>query len=193
MLQKKPQKKPQKNFNCQVNKCQIIKQKLVTKRKQAYKCKQAVKKSSSYSIYQKREVVTYAKQHGRNKAARHFELNGSMVGRWMKTSTCWTTETKSHSLRIGSGRKAFYPEAEEKLYNWVIEQRKQGLAVISATIKITMLKILEEPDMIALYGNITESFKGSVRWLYLFMKRHKLSLRWRTKYHRSFQNILKNY
>ena len=44
-----------------------------------------------------------------------------------------------------------------------------------------MFDILEEPEMIALYSNSTENFKASFRWLTLFMKRHKLSLRWRTK------------
>jgi Tc5 transposase DNA-binding domain len=169
-----PQKKTssRKHTKYQINTRQTIKRKRAAKRKQAVKIKR-----SSYSIQQKKEVVAYAKQHGRNKAARHFELNGSMVGRWMKASAKWTTETKLYSLRIGSGRNSFFPEAEKRLYNWVIEQRKQGLAVTSATIKVTMFNILEEPDMIALYGNTTESFKASFRWLYGFMKRYKLSLR----------------
>ena len=38
-----------------------------------------------------------------------------------------------------------------------------------------MFDILEEPEMIALYGNSTENFKASFRWLTLFMKKHKLS------------------
>jgi hypothetical protein len=104
-----------------------------------------------------------------------------MVGRWMKASTKWTAETKLHCLRVGSGRNSFFPEAEKRLYNWVIGQRKQGLAVTSAIIKVTMFNILEEPDMIDLYGNTTESFKASFRWLYGFMKRYNLSLRRRTK------------
>ncbi|CAB4418836.1 unnamed protein product [Rhizophagus irregularis] len=51
-----------------------------------------------------------------------------------------------------------------------------------------MFDILEEPEMIALYGNSTEKFKASFRWLTLFMKRYKLSLRQRTKI---FQKLLK--
>ncbi|GES86295.1 pogo transposable element with KRAB domain [Rhizophagus clarus] len=77
-----------------------------------------------------------------------------MIGRWVTTSTSWSTETKSHSLRIDSGQKAFYPEAEKKLY---------------------------KPDIIALYSDVTESFKGSLRWLNCFMKKYKLSLRRHTK------------
>ncbi|GBC10346.1 hypothetical protein RclHR1_09550007 [Rhizophagus clarus] len=44
-----------------------------------------------------------------------------------------------------------------------------------------MFKILEESDIIALYSDVTESFKGSLRWLNCFMKRYKLSLRRHTK------------
>lgn len=194
MPQKKNAKKTSKR---QVNKSHVITRQ-TTKRKRAIKRKQVTKiRRSSYSINQKKEVVAYAKQHGRNKAAKHFELNGSMVGRWMKANTSWTTEMKSHSLRIGSGRKAFYPEAEKKLYDWVIGQRKQGLAVTSATIKVAMFNILEEPDIIALYGDTTETFKASRNWLNRFMKRYKLSLRRRTKVSqklpRQTQELLENF
>jgi hypothetical protein len=37
-------------------------------------------KHNSYSIEQKEVVVAYAKQHGRNKAANYFNINGSIVG-----------------------------------------------------------------------------------------------------------------
>src|SRR5689334_2452088 len=91
------------------------------KRKSVIKQKKVVKqKRNSYSIEQKEVVVAYAKQHGRNKAANHFNINGSMVGRWVKASKGWTDETDKKSKRIGSGRKPFYPEAEEKLCNWLI-------------------------------------------------------------------------
>ena len=64
------------------------------------------------------------KEHGRNEAARHFNLNSSMVGRWIKKSESWTVEISGNSKSVGSGRKAYYPEAEAKLYNWLTEQRK---------------------------------------------------------------------
>src|SRR3954447_117178 len=105
-------------------------------RKRVIKCKQVSKiKRNSYSISQKKEVVIYAKQHRRNKAARYFELNGSMIGRWMKVSIKWTAEMKLHSLQVGSEQNSFFLESEKRLYNWVIGQKKQGLTVTSATIK----------------------------------------------------------
>ena len=47
---------------------------------------------ASYSITQKNQVITYVKQHGRNKAANHFQFDASMVGRWLKASENWNTE-----------------------------------------------------------------------------------------------------
>src|SRR6266498_5366831 len=155
--------------------------KQATKRRQVKRKQASTSKRTPYSIEQKKQVVAYANSNGRNEAARHFQLNGSMVGCWVKASETWTTETRRHTMKVGSGRKAFYPEAEKKLYAWIIEQRKQGLAVTYTTVKITMFDILKEPEMTALYGNSTENFKASFRWLTLFMKRYKLSLRRRTK------------
>lgn len=128
----------------------------------------------SYSIKQKKEIVSYAKLHGRNKAARHFGLDASMVGRWVTASSSWSTETNQSTKSIGSGRKAFYPEAEKKLYNWIIEQRKQGLAVTYAIVRVKMVDILRE-------DNAGDDFKTSDRWLSAFMKRYKLAWRRRTK------------
>jgi hypothetical protein len=108
---------------------------------------------ASYSVEQKRVVATYALQHGRNAAARHFELDGAMVGRWIKASKNWTDETKGDSKRVGSGRKTFHPESEKKLYTWVIEQRKKALAVTFITVRLKMFEILKEPEMVALYGD----------------------------------------
>src|ERR1044071_636099 len=91
-----------------------------------HKMPKVVKRNrSAYSIKQKKEVVEYAKQMGRNKAASHFELDASMVGRWVKASSGWT-EVNQNSKRLGSGRKPFYPESEKRLYDWIISQRKQG-------------------------------------------------------------------
>ena len=44
---------------------------------------------NSYSIEKKQEVVNYATKNGRNEATRHFNLDSSMVGRWIKASEKW--------------------------------------------------------------------------------------------------------
>ncbi|GBB99938.1 hypothetical protein RclHR1_03690011 [Rhizophagus clarus] len=101
-----------------------------------------------------------------------------MVGRWVKASENWTDETNNKSKRVGSGRKAFYPEVEKELYNWVLEQKKRGLAMTFINIRISMFEILDRPEMIVLYGDLRTEFNATTGWLNAFMKRHNLS-RWR--------------
>lgn len=138
------------------------------------------RRRNSYSIERKQQVVNYAIEFGRNEAARHFELDNSMVGRWMKASKKWSEKNKNIK-KVGSGRKAFYPEAEKKLYNWIMEQRKKGLSISYTTARIRFIEILKEPEMTNLYGNSVEEFKTSSRWMSGFMKRYRLSRRRRTK------------
>jgi transposase-like protein len=139
-----------------------------------------VRERTSYSIEEKSIVVKYALENGRNAAARHFSLNAPMIGRWIKQRDKWEKENKK-SKHIGSGRKAYYPKAEEKLYNWIIEQRKKGLAVNYTSIKLQMYKILKEPTIQVLYPMGEHEFQGTLSWIHLFMKRFDLSLRKRTK------------
>ena len=129
---------------------------------------------NSYSIGQK-TVVTYAIQYGRNEAARHFELDKTMVRRWVKSSETWTDKTNNKSMWVGPGRKAFYPKAKNELYNWVLDQRKKGLAVTFITLRISILEILDQPEIIVLYGNLRIEFKATTGWLNAFIKRYKLS------------------
>jgi transposase-like protein len=143
---------------------------------------------NSYSVELKREVVEYAKEHGRNKAARHFNLDKTMVGRWVSASASWTADVDEKRKRVGSGRKALFPEAEKRLYAWIIEQRKQGLAVTYGTIRTKMFELLNEPELLVLYGNLIEEFKTSHSWLVAFMKRYKLALRRRTRISQKLPN-----
>ncbi|RIB16698.1 kinase-like domain-containing protein [Gigaspora rosea] len=84
-----------------------------------------------------------------------------MVGRWVKVSENWTEETNNRSKRVGSGRRAFYPEAERILYTWVIEQRKQALAITYTALQNKIAEILQQPDMALLYGDLAKNFKAS--------------------------------
>lgn len=160
----------------------MSKRKRAVKRITKRKVKQVTKrKRTSYSIEQKIQVVTYAKEHGRNRAAGHFNLNPSMVGRWVTASSNWSIENNGKSKRLGSGRKALFPEAEKRLYDWTIEQRKQGLVVSYTILRSKMLEILKEDDMLEIYGNLAENFKTSHRWLIAFLRRYRLALRRRTR------------
>ena len=62
---------------------------------------------TSYSIKQKENVVSYAKENGRNRAAAYFGLDKSMVGRWVKASKNWTEEVNRNSKKLGLARNHF--------------------------------------------------------------------------------------
>ena len=66
-----------------------------------------------------------------------------MVGRWIKASEEWL-EKNQNIKKVGSERKEFFPEAEKKLYDWIIEQRKKGLGVTYTFVRVKMLEILRE-------------------------------------------------
>ena len=92
--------------------------------------------------------------------------------------------------------KAFTQKLK-KLYDWIIEQRKQGLGVTYEIARVKMLDILNEPAMISLYGNSTSVFKTSSRWMFAFMRRYNLSRRRRTKVSQKLpsqtEELLKNF
>ena len=143
--------------------------------------KVSVRQRTSYSIEEKLIVVKYAQENGRNVAAKYFSLDAPMIGRWIKQSNKWEEENKKKK-RVGTpGRKAFYPEAENLLYSWVIEQRKKGFAVNYTAVRLQMCKILKEPTIQALYPVGEYEFQGNLSWINSFMKRFNLSLRRRTK------------
>ncbi|CAG8835352.1 9670_t:CDS:2, partial [Gigaspora margarita] len=116
-----------------------------------------------YLSAQKMEIVSYVKQYGRNQVAKKFNLNASMIGRWVKASASCENQANTNSRKLGSGRRALYPKAEESLYTWIIEQRKQVLAVTYMTIQNQMKKILQQPNMILLYSDAAKTFKTSYR------------------------------
>jgi Tc5 transposase DNA-binding domain len=143
--------------------------------------KVGIRQRTSYSLEEKLTVVKYAQENGRNIAAKHFNLDAPMIGRWIKQSNKWEEENKKKK-RVGApGRKAFYPEAEDLLYSWIIEQRRKGLAVNYISARLQMCKILKEPAIQVLYPAGEHEFQGSLSWINSFMNRFNLSLRRRTK------------
>ena len=56
--------------------------------------KVGVRQCTSYSLEEKLIVVKYAQENGRNAAAKHFNLDAPMVGRWIRQSSKWEEENK---------------------------------------------------------------------------------------------------
>lgn len=137
------------------------------------------KERCSYSVDQKQIVVEYALKHGRNAAARLYKIDKSMVGRWVKASEKWNadpTKVNWNSLRIGSGQKPLYEEAENQLHKWVSDQHGMGVEITNSNVRNKMYQILQQPEMKALYPDAEKEFKASSRWLAGFLARKKLTV-----------------
>ena len=80
------------------------------KRKQVKKAVKRVikRKRNSYSVEQKIQVITYAKEQENIRAAEYYNIDHSMVGRWVKASSSWSEEANLKKKRLGSGRKPFF-------------------------------------------------------------------------------------
>lgn len=113
-----------------------------------------------------------------------------MVGRWVKASEKWKKNTDKNVMRLGSGRKAFFPEAEDKLYEWIFEGQHNIKSMTYSMIRKRMLEILKSSEMISLYPDAGQ-FKARSRWFVAFMKRKKLALRRRNKFSQKLSEQLR--
>jgi hypothetical protein len=108
----------------------VINKRVISKRRTS---KNTIKQHyNSYFIKQKKQVIAYTKENGIIKATKSFELNKSMISRWVNLNEKWKNVPNQNSKKVGSGQKSFYPGAEKDLYDWIIKQKKQGLGVIYA-------------------------------------------------------------
>ena len=80
------------------------------KRKQVKKTVKRVikRKRNSYSVEQKTQVVTYAKEQGNIRAAEYYNIDLSMVGRWVKASSSWSEEANLKKSGLVQDENLFF-------------------------------------------------------------------------------------
>ena len=69
-------------------------------------------------------------------------------------------------------RRWLWPTIEKKLYDWVVNERSKGM-------RISTVRVLQESKRIAQEDNIKD-FKAYPSWVFGFMKRNNLSVRFST-------------
>uniref|UniRef100_A0A3P8P7R4 HTH CENPB-type domain-containing protein n=1 Tax=Astatotilapia calliptera TaxID=8154 RepID=A0A3P8P7R4_ASTCA len=127
-------------------------------------------KRHAYEAQFKLKAISYAEEHGNRAAAREFKINESMVRNWRKLENKLRQVKKTQlSFR---GHKARWPELEERLERWIIEQRTSGRSVSMVTIRLKAVSLAEEMNI--------EHFQGGPSWCFRFMKRCHFSIRTRT-------------
>ena len=124
-----------------------------------------------FTIKQKLEVLEFSKLYGVRAAARHFKIPKSSVSNWSKTDFTCVIRDKKGSLPK-TGRPLTYPEElDQKILEYVLEQRDLQNAVSIEDICIYAAEIIQP---------VSPGFAASRRWAIAFMKRHDLSLRAKT-------------
>uniref|UniRef100_A0A146PAS9 Tigger transposable element-derived protein 7 n=1 Tax=Fundulus heteroclitus TaxID=8078 RepID=A0A146PAS9_FUNHE len=127
-------------------------------------------KRHAYDAEFKLKAISHAVEHGNRAAAREFNINESMVRKWRKQEDDLRQVKKTK--RSFRGNKARWLPLEDKLEQWVVEQRAASRSVSTITIRMKATALASEL-------NITD-FKGGPSWCFRFMKRRNLSIRTRT-------------
>jgi Brinker DNA-binding domain/Tc5 transposase DNA-binding domain len=99
-------------------------------------------KRRTYDLKFKLEVVEYAEEYGKHKAATKFKVDRASVRDWTKQkeeitvqlATRSNAKTSSKNLK-GAGRPLKDREFDEKMINWVRQQRQKKLRVSRTTIQ----------------------------------------------------------
>lgn len=99
-------------------------------------------KRHAYEAQFKLNAIRYAAENGNRAAAREFKINESMVRKWRKMEN-ELRQVKKTQLSF-RGHKARWPELEERLERWIIEQRTSGASVSTVTIRLKAVTLAEE-------------------------------------------------
>ena len=80
---------------------------------------------------------------------------------------------KNNRKHLRHRKECRFPKMEKRLHEWIIEQRKDGIPIDTAILKVEATEILSET-------NPNESFKFSYDWMKGFFNRKHLSIRKKT-------------
>ncbi|KAJ1198869.1 hypothetical protein NDU88_002708 [Pleurodeles waltl] len=118
----------------------------------------------------KLQAISYVVVNGNRAAAKKLNINESMVLKWRKQENELRQIKKTkQSFR---GNKSRWPQLEDQLEQWIIEQRTAGRSVSTVTIRLKATTIAQDMKI--------EHFQGGPFWCFRFMKRRHLSIRART-------------
>ncbi|KAJ0000467.1 hypothetical protein NQD34_012309 [Periophthalmus magnuspinnatus] len=136
-------------------------------------------KRKSYPADYKLQVVEYAAKNGNRAAERKFRVNEKLVRNWRKAEVNLISMKKTK--KANRGLKARWPELEEQLHKWVLEQRTAGTGFSTAQLGVQAQVIAKEMNI--------NGFTGGRSWCTRFMQRNSLSIRPRTTMYKMSQKV----
>ena len=135
----------------------------------------SVTRRMSYTAGFKLEVAAFAENSGNRSAGRKYGVNEKLVRDWRKQQPELKAQpTTARSNRVG--RKPYWPDLEDKLAEWVLDKRLNGIGLSGTMIRLKAKQMAKEMD-----PTTVEGFSGCTSWLYRFMKRKGLVVRQKTK------------
>lgn len=134
----------------------------------------STQKRRQYTREKKLEVLKYYHENGMNKyrTAQKFGIDKKCLHRWIADEEK-IEKGNAGAKRFGSGRRAFWPDVEEKLLEEFKELRSKGLEV-----KHWWFRTRSTQLMLELHPDV--NFKFSPRWFNRFKCRVKISSERRT-------------
>lgn len=136
-----------------------------------------IRRRKSYSVRDKLKALKVLKEFRGNisKTATQTGYDRKQIREWRNKESELINSSYNKEKRrlIGGGRKAFFPEIEEKLYAWVRIERIEKRRIVG-------FKRLREKARDFASELKIEGFVGSNKWIHNFCRRHKLSTRRRT-------------
>ncbi len=130
----------------------------------------APKRHMSYTASFKLQVVARAEDIGNRAAAREFGVDERCIRRWRSEKA--SLENMPKAKRAKRSGIAHWPELEDVLEKWILEEREKGLPVSTVKIRLQARKISANMGIL--------NFNGNPNWCHRFMARKNLSVRNKT-------------
>lgn len=124
----------------------------------------------SYDAKFKLRAVEFAVEHGNRAAGRQFEVSEKLIRDWRKASPA--LRTMKSTKKANRGKKARWPELEQRLRTWVLQQRAEGRGLNTVQLRLKAKTIATETNAVG--------FNGGPSWCFRFMRRNQLVMRART-------------
>jgi transposase-like protein len=130
------------------------------------------RKRKCYTIADKIAAIRQVKvTNNLSAVSRELNIDRKTLREWVHNeSELVNMQNRKKRRRIGGGRKPFFPQIEEQLYEWFKSERLDKKCVVNYR------RLREKALEIAKTLKI-ENFIGSHYWIYSFCRRHKLCTR----------------
>lgn len=124
----------------------------------------------TYQADFKLKAIQYAEENGNRAACREFGINESLLIKWRQQKDA--LKTTKRIKKAFRGKKASWPNLEEQVEEWVLEQRATGRGVSTISIRLKAKTVADQLGV--------TDFQGGPSWCFRFMQRKQLVIRART-------------